>query len=71
MAEVLTPYAEIIGVLDNLPLILRETRRRLGVGQREAGRQMGMSFSTVSRIEAGHDCALSHAVAVLRWAATN
>jgi transcriptional regulator with XRE-family HTH domain len=62
-----TPYAELADVVGSLPLLLREARRARGLSQRKAAAQLGMSFSTVWRMEEGHDCALSNAVAVLRW----
>lgn len=63
----LTPYEEICDILGHLPVLLREARRARQVSQREAGRQLGLSFATVSRIESGEDCALSSATAVLAW----
>ncbi|MFE7868829.1 helix-turn-helix domain-containing protein [Micromonospora humida] len=63
-------YAELISVLSALPLLLRETRRARGLSVRAAAREIGCSFATVSRIEAGEDCALSNAVAILWWIAT-
>lgn len=63
----LTPYAEIVAVLDGLSLILRETRRQRRLSVRAAAVEIGCSFSTVSRIEGGQDCALSNAAAVLLW----
>lgn len=63
----LTTYAELAAVIDALPLLLREARRAWGLSQRAAAAELGCSFSTVSRIESGEDCALSNAVAVLRW----
>ena len=62
-----TPYAELAEVIASLPLLLREARRARGLSLRAAARELGMSFSTVTRMEAGEDCALSNAVAVLRW----
>ncbi len=62
-----TPYAELAGVIAALPLLLREARRAQGLSMRAAAAQLGMSFSTVDRIERGEDCVLSNAVAVLRW----
>lgn len=67
MAEELTPYTELAEVLNALPLLLREARRARGLSQRATADQLGFNFSTVSRIEAGRDCVLSHASAVLRW----
>lgn len=62
-----TPYAELADVIGRLPLLLREARRARGLSQRKAAAELGMSFSTVWRMEEGNDCALSNAVAVLRW----
>jgi len=60
-------YGEIASVLDALPFLLRETRRARRLSQRAAAKQLGCSFSTVCRMESGEDCALSNAVAVIRW----
>lgn len=62
-----TSYAELADVLTNLPLLLRETRRRRGLSLRAAARELEMSFSTVSRFENGEDIVLSNAVDILRW----
>jgi len=62
-----TPYRELAGVLEGLPLLLREARRARGLSLRAAAGEIGMSFSTVTRIEEGVDCVLSNAVAVLLW----
>jgi transcriptional regulator with XRE-family HTH domain len=62
-----TPYAELAEVIARLPMLLREARRARGLSMRAAARELGISFSTVHRIEEGQDCALSNAVAVLRW----
>lgn len=62
-----TPYAELADVIGSLPLLLREARRARGISQRQAAAQLGMSFATISRMEAGADCVLSNAVAVLWW----
>lgn len=60
-------YAELAHVLDNLPLLLRETRRARGLALRPAAEQIGIGHATVSRMEKGDDCALSNVVAVIRW----
>jgi len=62
-----TPYRELADVIARLPLLLREARRARGLSMRAAAKELGMSFSTVYRMEEGNDCALSNAVAVLRW----
>jgi transcriptional regulator with XRE-family HTH domain len=53
--------------LENLPSTLREVRRIRGVSMREVAAQSGTSYKTVGRIEQGHDCAVSSALAVMRW----
>ena len=67
MIDRLTSYAEMTDVIGRLPTLLRDARRARGLSLRAAGDEMGMSFNTVARIEQGVDCALSNAVAVLRW----
>lgn len=62
-----SPYAELVGVIESVPLLLREARRARGLSLRAAAAQIGIAPATVCRIEAGTDCALSNAVAVLRW----
>ena len=62
-----TPYREIADVIGNLPLLLREARRARGLSLRATAKELRISFSTVDRIERGEDCALSNAVAVMRW----
>lgn len=62
-----TSYGELADVLASLPLLTREKRRREGLSVREAGRQLGMAFATVSRFEAGEDVVMSNAIKILRW----
>lgn len=63
----LSPYAELTEVLSSLPLLLREARRTRRLSQRAAAEQIGVSFSTISRIEDDRDGMVSNALAVLRW----
>lgn len=64
-------YSEILAVLDALPLIVREARRRRGLSFRGVADEAGVSFSTVMRVEEGViDCRLDSAKALLRWAAS-
>jgi ribosome-binding protein aMBF1 (putative translation factor) len=63
----LTTYRDLAEVLENLPLLLRETRRWRRVSMRALAPEIGISFSTISRIEAGTECTLQNAIAVLRW----
>lgn len=62
-----TTYSELAEVIAVLPMLLKETRRARGLSIRAAAEQLGMSFSTVNRIEHGDDHAVSNTVAVLRW----
>lgn len=65
-------YDEIIAVLDTLPVILRETRRRKGLSTREAADQLDVSFSSVARWERADQCVPDRPaiIRILRWAAT-
>jgi transcriptional regulator with XRE-family HTH domain len=58
---------ELIDALVNLPRLLRETREARGLSANAAGRDMGISSMTVSRIENGRDYMVSNALVVLRW----
>lgn len=46
-------YSEVVDILDSLPRIIRETRRRKGLSLRAAGREAGLSFMTIDRAERG------------------
>ncbi|MCX5066627.1 helix-turn-helix domain-containing protein [Micromonospora lupini] len=63
----LSSYSELGDVLAALPVLLRGERRRRQLSIRAAADELGCSASTISRIEAGHDCVLSITIAVLRW----
>lgn len=68
--QTLTGYGELIEVLESLPVILREARRRKGVSIRQAAIELDVSFSSISRWEAG----ITHPdtpkiIKVLRWSA--
>lgn len=60
-------YDELVAVLKNLPLLVRETRRRRGMSLRATAEAVGCSFSTVTRVEAGEDLVLSNAVDIIEW----
>lgn len=66
----LAGYDDLIGVLETLPVILRETRRRKGLSTREAADQLGVSFSSVSRWERVGQCVPDRPaiIRILRWA---
>jgi transcriptional regulator with XRE-family HTH domain len=64
----LTTYAELAAVLDSLPLLMREKRRKDRLSVRAAAEQAGVSFMTFSRWERGDTGRNVSAVAeMLRW----
>lgn len=67
----LAGYDDLIAVLETLPVILRETRRRKGLSTREAAEHLGVSFSSVSRWERVDLCVPDRPaiIRILRWAA--
>lgn len=66
-----TGYDELLQVLADLPVIVRETRRRRGQSLREVADETGVAASTIMRLERGDVGAnLGSVVAVLRWSAT-
>lgn len=65
--ERLTPYAELIELLEALPLLVRERRRRCGLSLRATAGQAGVSFSSLARFEHGRGIDLSTAVLLLAW----
>lgn len=64
----LSSYDEIVAVLDALPILVREKRRRDRMSLRAAGDAAGVGFNTLARIEGGEKhCSLPNAISVLRW----
>lgn len=61
------PYSELIEILAGLPLLVRETRRRLGLSQRAAAKEAGVLLSTISRCENGFGLHSESVMALLRW----
>lgn len=62
-----TPYAELARVVENLPLLLTARRQADGLSLRAAAKEMGVSFSTLTRIEAGAGYQSDILPALLRW----
>lgn len=62
-----TSYTELAEMLDRLPFIVADARRARGLSLRRAAHEIGISFSTVTRVEQGEDVVLSTITAVLRW----
>jgi hypothetical protein len=65
-----TSYAEVIDILERLPLLVREARRRRGLSLRAAARDAGVGFANISRCENGEGMHLSTVVPLLRWVGT-
>lgn len=63
----LTSYGEILRVLDLLPDLVREKRRRDGLSLRGAEAASGVGMTTIMRFENGHDPSWSTGIALLRW----
>ena len=63
----LISYAELADLVENLPLIVLENRRRRQISLREAARELGVSFSTISRVERGEDFNIRILSDLLRW----
>jgi hypothetical protein len=63
----LTGYGELTAILLNLPLLVREKRRRLGLSLRDVAKVSDVAFSTVSRCESGYDMRLSSVLELLAW----
>lgn len=67
-ADGLTPYGELAAVLDALPILVRETRRRRGHSLRQAADTTGVPFNTIRRLESGLALPrMQHAAALLRY----
>ena len=63
----LSAYGELVEIIDNLPLIVREARRARGLSMRRACAEIDGSASTVMRIERGQAFNSGTLKAVLRW----
>lgn len=64
----LTTYEELAQVVDSLPMLVREKRRREGLSLRGAAKQIGCAFSTLDRFERGDQGWNGRLLAdLLRW----
>lgn len=63
-----TSYEELAHVIEILPDLIREKRRRERLSIREVGKRLGISFSTISRLEARKgDLRTDNLLVLLRW----
>lgn len=62
-----TSFEEMIDVLDNMPVIMLNARRAKGLSQREVAGLLGLSWSTVNRMEHGAEFSSESLRAVLGW----
>jgi hypothetical protein len=60
-------YAELLNVLDSIPVLVREKRRRDGLSIRAAGKASGVDFNAIARAEQGAGMQLGTARALLVW----
>ena len=63
----LSSYTELAQVIADLPVIVRSARRMRRLSLRGAAEQIGLGFTTVQRVEAGHDMDTGTLQAILRW----
>lgn len=63
-------YLPAIEALESLGLSLKAVRLSRGKSLRKCATEIGISFSTVTRIESGEACDTTSALAVLRWLAS-
>jgi len=62
-----TTFAEMVDVLDSMPVILLNARRARGLSMRDVAQRLGLSLSTVSRVEAGAEFSSTSLKAILLW----
>jgi transcriptional regulator with XRE-family HTH domain len=66
-----TSYAELLRVIDMLPELVREKRRRDGLSFRAAEREAGVSFNTIRRLEQRTgDLQVASLRILIRWVET-
>lgn len=66
----MSPYSELLGILEGLPLLVRETRRRRQLSMRKVAELTGVTAPTIQRCEAGEqEVSLTNAKRLLWWLA--
>lgn len=65
----LVSYREVLDVLANLRIAVKEARRARKLSLREVAAESGVNLNSISRFERGSDLYLSHAVCLMEWLA--
>lgn len=60
-------YEDFAEVLEDLSALVYAERQRRSISLRQVGRECGVSFATVTRLENGYDILLSNAATLFRW----
>lgn len=60
-------YADLVQVLDDLPVAVRSVRRARRLSQRDVGALTALSYSTICRVEAGEEYSSTSLRALLLW----
>lgn len=68
-APALSSYDELIDVIENLPVLVRETRRREGLSLRSASEICEVGFNTITRFENGDVVHSENLIRLLRFVA--
>jgi ribosome-binding protein aMBF1 (putative translation factor) len=63
----LVSYADVISIIDQLPMMVKEKRRQRGLSLREAAEESGVSFNAISRFERGGITMSDHLRKLLDW----
>lgn len=66
----LATYDELVRIIETLPTLVREKRRRLGLTLRAAEAQSGVGLTTIHRFERQETIAKDGLIALLRWVGT-
>lgn len=59
--------AKLSDLLNDLPCFVRSMRRRQNLGIKVAAADIGISTSTLSRVENGHGCDVRTLIKLLTW----
>ncbi len=63
----LTTYAQFVQLLEDLPAVIRHTRRQRAVAMRAAAEEAGVPHTTIARAENGQHIHTKSLVALLKW----